>query len=59
MIEASSGKMPTTSVIADSCQAARRSCWLYAVDNEVVWQADAGQRIGSKQALGTLPTAKP
>ncbi|MEP7302409.1 MAG: hypothetical protein ABI699_12850 [Caldimonas sp.] len=42
----------------DSCQAARRSCWLYAVDNEVVWQADVAQRIGSKEALGTLPTAK-
>jgi len=33
------------------CKSERRPCWLYAVDDIVVWQADEARRIGSEEAL--------
>ena len=35
----------------ESCKNERRPCWLYAVDDVVVWQADEARRIGSEEAL--------
>jgi hypothetical protein len=38
------------------CRGERRPCWLYAVDDVVVWQADEVRRIGSEEALHTNST---
>jgi hypothetical protein len=39
----------------DRCERENTPCWLYAVDDQVVWQADAAQRTGSKAALQRRP----
>jgi hypothetical protein len=35
----------------NSCERAGKPCWLYAVDDEVVWQTHVGQRIGKVAQL--------
>ena len=35
----------------DDCARAGKRCWLYAVDDRVVWDADAGRRIASSAQL--------
>ena len=35
----------------DRCAKEGKPCWLYAVDDRVVWSADAGKRIGSSAQL--------
>jgi len=35
----------------DDCARAGKRCWLYAVDDRVVWNADAGRRIGTSAQL--------
>jgi hypothetical protein len=37
----------------DFCQREQRRCWLYAVDDEVVWQTDESRRVGSQPAAPT------
>jgi len=34
----------------DRCERDNTPCWLYAVDDQVVWQSDAALRVGSKAA---------
>lgn len=38
--------------LLDNCASERRKCWLYAVDNHVVWRDDEAQRIGRSDQLG-------
>jgi hypothetical protein len=40
----------------DFCEREQRVCWLYAVDNEVVWQADEALRVGSRPAATITDT---
>ena len=35
----------------DSCARDGKVCWLYAVDDRVVWQADVDKRIGRSAQL--------
>ena len=35
----------------DDCARVGKRCWLYAVDDRVVWDADVGRRIGSVAQL--------
>ena len=44
----------------DDCSRAGKRCWLYAVDDRVVWDADVGRRIGSAAQLrsGAAAAAK-
>ena len=44
----------------DDCTRAGKRCWLYAVDDRVVWDADVGRRIGSVAQLrnGSAVAAK-
>ena len=37
------------------CAREGRRCWLYAVDNQVVWQAKPDQRIGRADQLQSTP----
>ena len=39
----------------DYCEREAKPCWLYAVDDVVVWQADETLRIGDRQALQARP----
>jgi len=39
----------------DRCERDNTPCWLYAVDDQVVWQSDAALRVGSKAALQRRP----
>ena len=39
----------------DYCERENTLCWLYAVDDQVVWQSDAALRIGTKAALQRRP----
>jgi hypothetical protein len=41
----------------DYCARQGRRCWLYAVDDRVVWTADVTTRIGSSAQLGAGSTA--
>lgn len=42
--------------LLDQCAREGRRCWLYAVDNVVVWQRDVGQRVGrSDQLAPSMP----
>jgi len=43
----------------DDCARAGKRCWLYAVDDRVVWDADAARRIASSAQLraGAVPMA--
>ena len=36
----------------DRCAQEGKPCWLYAVDDRVVWHADVAKRIGSSAQLG-------
>lgn len=38
--------------LLDKCAREGRKCWLYAVDNHVVWRGDEAQRIGRSDQLG-------
>lgn len=38
--------------LLDDCVREGRKCWLYAVDNQVVWREDVQQRIGRSDQLG-------
>ncbi|NEX64172.1 hypothetical protein [Noviherbaspirillum galbum] len=35
--------------VLERCEAHGSPCWLYAVDNQVVWRAEANERIGLRQ----------
>ena len=37
--------------LLDTCAREGRKCWLYAVDNEVVWKQDMQLRIGRSDQL--------
>ena len=39
----------------DDCARVGKRCWLYAVDDRVVWDADVGRRIGSSAQLRSRP----
>src|SRR5262249_17376541 len=39
----------------DYCARQGKPCWLYAVDDRVVWAADVGHRIGSSAQLAAEP----
>jgi hypothetical protein len=39
----------------DHCEKEGTPCWLYAVDDQVVWQADVDRRIGTRAALQPRP----
>jgi hypothetical protein len=41
----------------DYCARQGKRCWLYAVDDRVVWAADVEHRIGSSAQLATAPGA--
>ena len=41
--------------LLDTCSREGRRCWLYAVDNNVVWRQDVGQRIGRSDQLSPNP----
>jgi hypothetical protein len=41
----------------DDCARQGRRCWLYAVDDRVVWTADVDRRIGSSAQLAAAPGA--
>jgi hypothetical protein len=43
------------SALLDGCAREGRKCWLYAVDNQVVWQQDVRRRIGSSDQLQPNP----
>jgi hypothetical protein len=43
----------------DDCARTGRRCWLYAVDDNVVWNADEGRRIGSAAQLRGQVAAPP
>lgn len=45
----------------DRCAREGRRCWLYAVDDRVVWSADVGRRIGASTQLdgGPRPASLP
>ncbi|HEY0819957.1 MAG TPA: hypothetical protein VGD46_14330 [Rhizobacter sp.] len=36
----------------DACASESKACWLYAVDDRVVWNADVSRRIGRSAQLG-------
>jgi len=40
----------------NSCERAGKPCWLYAVDDEVVWQTNVSQRIGKVAQLVPVQT---
>lgn len=40
-----SGQPDAMESVLDRCEKAKTLCWLYAVDDSVVWQADAGTRF--------------
>ena len=42
----------------DRCERDNTPCWLYAVDDQVVWQSDAAHRVGSKARVAA-PTLRP
>lgn len=37
----------------DTCASESKTCWLYAVDDRVVWNSDASRRIGRSSQLGS------
>lgn len=41
--------------LLDTCAREGRTCWLYAVDDQVVWKQDMKQRIGRSDQLGPAP----
>jgi hypothetical protein len=43
----------------DDCARIGRRCWLYAVDDNVVWSADESRRIGSTAQLRGQVAAAP
>ena len=43
----------------DYCARVGKRCWLYAVDDHVVWDADVAKRIGSVAQLRAQATAAP
>jgi len=38
--------------LLDGCAREGRKCWLYAVDDQVVWREDVAQRVGRSDQLG-------
>jgi hypothetical protein len=41
----------------DYCARQGKRCWLYAVDDRIVWSADIDKRIGNSAQLGGAPSA--
>ncbi|WP_093078341.1 hypothetical protein [Variovorax sp. OV084] len=41
--------------VLNTCEREGKTCWLYAVDDRVVWQRDLRQRIGRVNQLSRLP----
>ncbi|MDB5946533.1 MAG: hypothetical protein JWQ33_1559 [Ramlibacter sp.] len=41
--------------LLDTCAREGRKCWLYAVDDQVVWKQDVQQRIGRSDQLNPKP----
>lgn len=41
--------------VLNNCEREGKTCWLYAVDERVVWQRDLRQRIGKVNQLSRIP----
>lgn len=52
------GEPEAMAITFDSCVRSKSKCWLYAVDDQVVWQADVANRAGADSLQRAGPAAR-